>query len=54
MIEQEAINELKDIQKLGDIEIAHSQADDILCKLLISRGYEKVVAEYNKVDKWYA
>jgi len=54
MTEQEAINELKDIQKLGDIEIAHSQADGILCELLSSLGYEKVVAEYNKVDKWYA
>jgi hypothetical protein len=39
---------------LGDTEIAHGDADDLLCDLLIELGYYDVVNEYNKIDKWYA
>lgn len=38
----------------GDTEIAHSDADDILCDLLSLLGYNEVVEEYNKIGKWYA
>ena len=38
----------------ADEETAHSLADDLLCILLESLGYEKTVEEYNKIEKWYA
>lgn len=41
-------------QQNGDIEIAHCNADDYLCRLLIEFGLQDIVDEYNKIDKWYA
>ena len=54
MTKEEAIQELKLQQKNGDTEVAHSNADDVLCALLSALGYNDVVAEYHKVNKWYA
>jgi hypothetical protein len=53
MKRKEAINQLREIQEIANFEIAHRMADDILCRLLVSLGYADVVAEYNKVGKWY-
>jgi len=41
-------------QKNRDTEVAHSNADDLLCELLIELGYHNVAYEYQKVNKWYA
>ena len=49
-----AIKELKLLQPYDDPEREHKMADDILCQLLTNLGYSEVVAEYDKVDKWYA
>jgi hypothetical protein len=38
----------------GDIEINHSEADDILCDLLNDLGYTELVNEFKKLEKWYA
>lgn len=54
MDRQQAIDRLKEVQSDPDPEIAHGVADDILCALLESLGYADVVAEWMKVDKWYA
>ncbi|MBS9405375.1 hypothetical protein KG088_17325 [Halomonas sp. TRM85114] len=32
----------------------HVDADKVLCELLTSLGYEDVVEEYRKIDKWYS
>jgi hypothetical protein len=32
----------------------HVDADIVLCELLISLGYEDVVDEYRKIEKWYS
>jgi hypothetical protein len=53
MKRKEAIDQLREIQEIANFEVAHRMADDILCRLLISLGYADVVAEYNKVGKWY-
>ena len=37
-----------------DTEAAHYQADAILCELLAGLGFEKTVAEWAEVGKWYA
>lgn len=54
MTREEAIQCLKDEQESGDTEIAHINADDVLCDLLKSIGYGDVVNEYEKIKKWYA
>jgi len=53
-LKQEAINDLLEISKSYDTEIAHHEADSVLCDLLTELGYAEVVAAYHNVDKWYA
>ena len=56
MSREEAIKELQRIQEIGsgDPEWAHSAADGIICTLLIDLGYQDVIDEWDKVEKWYA
>lgn len=54
MTEDQAINELKELQKLGDIEAAHSLADKALVAFIKHLGYDEVAKEYDKIEKWYA
>ena len=53
MSKEEAIKKLEEWADSGDIEMAHCEAEDILCDLLIQLGYEDVVQAYHKVHKWY-
>jgi len=58
-MKEEYLKELKDLvltQETNDFdqEVNHSMADDILCGLLNKLGYEEIVAEYQKIYKWYA
>ena len=48
------VQEIHEIEKLNDTEDGHVLADRILCELLISLGYEKVINAYNKLNKWYS
>ncbi len=54
MNKEQAIEALKELQTNGDAEIAHGEADRILCELLTTLGCREVVDEWEKVDKWYA
>lgn len=45
---------LVELQGDGDTESNHAQADDILCEILTDLGYGDIVAEYDKIGKWYA
>lgn len=54
MTRDEALQELEKLQNSGDPEIAHSEADDILCNLLESLGYGDVVAKWETIERWYA
>lgn len=49
-----AIKALRQEQQSGDTENAHCEADNILCELLVELGFKDVVAEYDKIQKWYA
>jgi hypothetical protein len=51
---EEALAQLVKCQKNDDTAMAHSDADDVLCALLVELGYGDVVAEYHKVSKWFA
>ncbi len=46
-----AIENLKEIQKIKDEEIAHGLADDLLIEFIDD---EDIKREWNKIDKWYA
>ena len=48
-----ALSEALELGK-GDPEIAHVNADEVLCELLTSLGFSDVVEEFKKVPKWYA
>lgn len=49
-----ALAQLKPLVDSSDYEIAHGEADQVLCDLLIVLGYIDVVAVWEKVGKWYA
>lgn len=51
---EEAINRMRELQKLGDAEIAHSLADEELCGMLEALGCHHLVSEYRKIAKWCA
>lgn len=38
----------------ADREIGHIEADDALCEFLVAIGHADVVAEYEKIKKWWA
>jgi len=48
------IERLKVCQQNLDIEMAHSDADDLLCELLRELGCSDVVEAWDEVPKWYA
>ena len=49
------IKKLKQFQdEDDDWEISHSEADRIVCELLMDLGYDDFVVEYEKVPKWFA
>lgn len=50
---EEAIEILKQQQSSGDKEDSHREADDVLRRLLWHLGYDDVVREYDKCDKWF-
>lgn len=56
MTREAAIKELQLAQQIskGDPEAGHSTADYVLCEFLTELGYEDVVDEWCKVEKWYA
>ena len=54
MTRDKALETLKALKDIGDPEVAHLDADDILCSVLIDLGYEDVVEAYGAVPKWYA
>ena len=53
MTKQEIIEELIKLQELsiGDAEVVHSEADDLLLKYI---GEEDITEAFNKIKRWYA
>lgn len=55
MIDKEKyITRLDELVDLDDTEIAHDLADDIICELLNTLGYEDIVQVHHLINKWYA
>ena len=53
MTKEQVLDSLKQEQSNPDPEKAHTNADDALCDFLTALGHADVVAEYEKVEKWY-
>lgn len=51
---KEQNDKLRKLADNGDIEIAHAEADGILCDILIELGLDETVYLWKKIDKWYA
>jgi hypothetical protein len=55
---RQAVSELRKWAKVAverdDHELAHVEADEVLCKFLRSLGYDDVVEAYIRVPKWFA
>lgn len=56
---EQAIEALKPLAEpsiwdVGATEVAHKQADQILCALLRSLGHGDVVDAWERIDKWYS
>ncbi len=49
-----ALGMLEVLRESEDTEMAHVEADKVLCVLLKHEGYEDVVEAFNKLKKWYA
>lgn len=54
MTPEEAMTALAPLAHVSDIEVAHMQADEIICSLLRFLGHGDVVDAWGKVEKWYA
>ena len=54
MTREEAIKKLQELQESEDTEWAHGEADEILCDLLNTLGFEDVVKEYYFIMRWYS
>lgn len=53
-MQQKYVKLLEEQQHNNDHESAHSNADGLLCDLLLELGYYKVVEAWAGVGKWYA
>ena len=51
---QKYLTRLVKAEKELDPELAHGEADTILCELLKEIGLKKIVSKYAKINKWYA
>lgn len=50
----ECLQELKAQQENDMTQEAHEEADRILCRFLTKIGYQTIVEEFEKIEKWYA
>ena len=51
---QEYIEKLRKLNELNDTEAEHILADDLLVEILIKLGYQDIVDEYERINKWYS
>jgi len=51
---KEQNDKLRKLSNNGDTEIAHAEADLILCNILIEYGHKETVDLWKNINKWYA
>lgn len=50
---EDALQQMKALQDRDDFDVAHLEADGILCDFLRSQGYDQLVDLFEGVGKWY-
>ena len=53
-LQEEYLEKMKLCVDDMDTELAHGNADDILCEVLLKLGYADLIEKYKEVHKWYA
>jgi len=53
-LQAEYVEKMKACVENDDTEVAHGDADDLLCEFLRKLGYNELVEKYLEVNKWYA
>lgn len=51
---KEFLAEMDRCAESDDIEMAHYEADEILCQFLDECGYPELVHKFENINKWYA
>lgn len=51
---QAIIDELRSLKGAGDIELAHSRADELIINFIKKLGYDTMADAWDDVPKWYA
>lgn len=56
MTGQAALDAMREIRARGtyDVERNHVDADNVLCELLRTLGFNALVDEYAEIEMWYA
>ena len=54
MTPEEFAKKMEDLTLTPGLENRHMQADDLMCEILCSMGYQKGVDIYKDMDKWHA
>lgn len=54
MTKDDVIEALEALQKSGDTEASHGEADEILCNFLRALGHGDVADAFDAIEKWYA
>ena len=49
----DAVARLEELQAHHDPEVAHEQADRVLCRFLRAIGHREVADEFEAVERWY-
>ena len=48
------VEKLNRLAYSGDREMAHAEADDLLCEVVDLLGHGEVTHAYSQISKWYA
>lgn len=51
---EEFAEKMREAARTTNTEWAHQAADDLMCELLRSLGYEEGVKVFEEMEKWYA
>jgi len=50
---KQSVTDMEYISQIRDIELRHTKADELLCEILTSLGYQDVVNAFNSMNKFY-
>ena len=51
---EKIIEQMNEVAKVSDVELAHVIADDLLCECLNLFGCSELVMAFKRIKKWYS